>query len=285
MNYQESSSLHNQLTRIQKDLNKYQNLTKAAMNYQKISKHITVQAKVAASLTSKTFIYNSAAFQKVAREAKYASTLSSKTMSISMHESMILPTIKLSSRITNSYLNSPAVNEVCKTIQRLQNTYTSSMQQQAVELISAFPKILSTFGYSDSFDVDDFEFEQDTISIPEKFVCVISDILKNSKDVLLSVKGKVSIRLFITITTTILSALGTHCLYVQNKLQDKSNKINQQQLDYNKKATNLQLKQKDRELNLKQRELDQKDRELDQKDRELDLKDKELQLKKNKAKN
>lgn len=144
---------------------------------------------------------------------------------------------------------------------------------------------MSFFGYSDSFDVDDFEFEQDTISIPEKFVCVISDILKNSKDVLLSVKGKVSIRLFITITTTILSALGTHCLYVQNKLQDKSNKINQQQLDYNKKATNLQLKQKDRELNLKQRELDQKDRELDQKDRELDLKDKELQLKKNKSKN
>ena len=152
------------------------------------------------------------------------------------------------------------------------------MQQQAIELISAFSKILSAFDYSDSFDVDDFEFEQGTISIPEKFVSIISDVLKDSKDVLLLAKEKISIKLFITIVATIISAINTHYLRDQNKLQDKSNKINQQQFDYNKKATNRQLKQKDRELDLKQRELDQKDRELD-------LKDKELQLEKSKSKN
>ncbi len=279
MNYQKSSSLHKQLNRMQKDLSRYQKLTNT------VSKHISAQTKLAISLPSKTFIYNSSTIHKIAREAKYVATLDRKVMSVYMHESMILPTIKLSSRITNSCLNSSAVNELSKTVQRLQNTYTCSMQQQAIELISAFSKILSAFDYSDSFDVDDFEFEQDAISIPEKFVSIISDVLKDSKDVLLLAKEKISIKLFITIVATIISAINTHYLRDQNKLQDKSNKINQQQLDYNKKATNRQLKQKDRELNLKQRELDQKDRELDQKDRELDLKDKELQLEKNKSKN
>lgn len=272
MKYDKINSFSKELSSIQKTLDSYKGFTQAFTKRSNFYAKTIPHSALAASLNAKKFVPKPTMVDAIASKVKYTAALNVKVMGLSMDNSALASAIKLSSCIKDSYLNGPAVSGVCKSIQKLQNTYTSSLQQQATELIITSKEILSAFESSSDFDVDQFEFDQDTVSAPISFVDSISDIFDNTpsiSDILLPIKEKISIKLFISIVTTIISAITVCYLITQNKLQAESNQISKEQLQLDKKYKKL--------------EFEQKERELDQKDRELDLKDEELHLNLNKS--
>lgn len=273
MKYNKNITFSKELSSFQKTLDSYEIFTQAfTKNFNFYTKTFVPHAVLATSLNAKKLIPKSTMIDAITNQVKYTAALNAKAMGLSMNSSAVTAAIKLSSCIKDSYLNGPAVTGVCKSIHKLQNTYTSSLQQQATELIIASQEILSAFESSSSFDVDQFEFEQDTVSVPTSFVDSISDIFENAPsvlDTLSPIRKKISIKLFISIITTIISAISVWCLFTQNQLQAESNKISKEQLQLDKKYKKL--------------EFEQKERELDQKDRELDLKDEELHLNHNES--
>lgn len=76
------------------------------------------------------------AAQSIARKMQYEAVLNSKAVPVGLKKSMLTPSIKLSACIIDTYLNSSSIRSLQKSIQKLQNTYTSSVQQQAIELIT-----------------------------------------------------------------------------------------------------------------------------------------------------
>ena len=166
-----------------------------------------------------------------------------------------------------------------KSIQKLQNTYTSSVQQQAIELITVSQKLFSSAGYPVTYTIEDFVFDDDHVAVPIDFADAVSENLEDPTPVFENSPSKtktIKVNTLIAILNLILLAVNTYNGFISNQLQAESNKI---QIESNKIAKE-QLKF---DKKYKQKELDQKDRELDQKDRELDQKDKELRIQQNKS--
>ena len=282
MKYDKNLMLSKELSAVQKILDSYKKFTQPFEKYSKIyAKSFDPCSKLALStgLKNKMFIPHSSATQTIARKMQYTAILNSKAMPVGLKKSMLAPSIKLSSSITDTYLNSPAIISLQKSIQKLQNTYTSSVQQQAIELITVSQKLFSSTGYPITSTIEDFVFDDDCVAIPIDFADAVSENLEGPAPVFEDDSSKTKIvktELFIAILNLILLAVSTYYTYISNQLQAESNRISKEQLKFDKKYKLKELEQKDREL-------DQKDRELDQKDRELDQKDKELRIQQNKS--
>lgn len=260
MKYDKKLMTSKELSAVQKTLDSYKKFT------QPFDKYFKFYAKAFAA-------------QSIARKMQYVAVLNSKSVPVGLKKSMLTPSIKLSACIIDTYLNSSSIRSLQKSIQKLQNTYTSSVQQQAIELITVSQKLFSSAGYPITYTIEDFVFDDDHVAVPIDFADAVSENLEDPTPVFENSSSKtktIKVNTLIAILNLILLAVNTYNGFISNQLQAESNKI---QIESNKIAKE-QLKF---DKKYKQKELEQKDRELDQKDRELDQKDKELRIQQNKS--
>ena len=145
MKYDKKLMTYNELLAVQKTLDSYKKFTQPFDKYSK-------------------FYAKAFATQSIARKMQYVAVLNSKAVPVGLKKSMLTPSIKLSACIIDTYLNSSSIRSLQKSIQKLQNTYTSSAQQQAIELITVSQKLFSSAGYPITYTIEDFVFDDDHVA-------------------------------------------------------------------------------------------------------------------------
>ena len=206
MKYDKKLMTSKELSAVQKTLDSYKKFTQPFDKYSK-------------------FYAKAFAAQSIARKMQYVAVLNSKAVPVGLKKSMLTPSIKLSACIIDTYLNSSSIRSLQKSIQKLQNTYTSSVQQQAIELITVSQKLFSSAGYPTTYTIEDFVFDDDHVAVPVDFADAVSENLEDPTPVFENRSSKtktIKVNTLIAILNLILLAVNTYNGFISNQLQAES---------------------------------------------------------------